>query len=113
VSKNNLQRQEPLKRNFRSFRLFPADRSLLQNLGRGNPKVPDRHTALLQLVPIVRDLEIPKKKGREPIRIGIPNELADELTKRSGETGHTVQDILLAAARVYRDRHPLPDRKDE
>jgi hypothetical protein len=71
--------------------------------------VSDRHQALLDLVPIVEELDLPDIKGRKrrPIRIGIPDELDAAIRDVVDRTGHTYIDVLLAAATEYRKRHPL------
>lgn len=100
-------RNLPREGNFRTFRLPPNDRELLQNLGRGRVDIEDRHAALLELVQIVREMEVPPKEERQPLRIRIPSELANEISQRADQSGHTAQDILLMAAQIYRDRYPL------
>jgi hypothetical protein len=96
-------------RSYRTFRLYLRDRELLRNLGRGRPAIPDRHTALLELVDIVRAMPIPKKEDRQPLRLGLPDDLREVINRRAEETGQTFQDILLMAARNYRDQYPLSE----
>ena len=93
----------PREGNFRTFRLLPKDRELLQNLGRGRADIEDRHAALLELVQIVREMEVPPKEERQPLRIRIPTGLVNEIGQRADQSGHTAQDILLMAAQILED----------
>lgn len=96
------------KRTFRTFRLFPQDRELLLDLGRGRPKILDRHAALLDMNSIAEEMDVPQQEQRNPIRIGIPTVLMNTLSRRAKESGRTFQDVLLMAARHYRKKYPLP-----
>tara|TARA_R110002096_G_scaffold186749_2_gene365814 strand:- start:203 stop:532 length:330 start_codon:yes stop_codon:yes gene_type:complete len=101
------------ERNFRTFRLFSQDRELLRRLGEGRPEIPDRHAALLELTAIAEEMEVPQKEKRQPIRVGIPPGLMNTVTRRAEESGNTFQDVLLMAARIYRERFPLPESEPE
>ena len=95
------------KRNFRTFRLFPKEHDLLMNLGRGREEIPDRHAALLELIDIADEMEVPQKEERRAMRVGIPVDLKKVIDRRADESGQTFQDVLLMAVRVYRERYPL------
>lgn len=103
---------EKKKRNreFRVLRLYPEDYKLLQDLADGRKETPDRHSALLELVEVAKWMDIPRKEERKPIRLGIPIELKEVLEARAEQSKHNVQDILLMAARTYREKYPLPQR---
>ena len=103
------------ERNFRTFRLFSQDRDLLRRLGEGRPEkeIPDRHAALLELNAIAEEMEVPKQEKRQPIRIGVPTALTNTIARRAKESGKTFQDVLLMAARIYRERFPLPESESE
>lgn len=101
----------PKGRHWFTFRLFAEDHELLKTLTKRQTETKDRHSALLALVPIVQSLSIPKieKRERKALRIGIPDELYDELERIKDETGHSMTDIILIAAREYAQQHPLPN----
>jgi hypothetical protein len=87
------------------MRLWPEDRELLQTLGEGEA---DRYSALCSLTEIVKGLKLPdiRKRKRRPLRLGVPVELDAAIDKVVQATGQTRLDVLLAAAREYRRRHP-------
>ena len=99
---------DELNRNFKTFRLFHRERELIRNLGRGPEDVASRHQALLGLVPIAKELDLPDihNRQRQPIRIGIPTELDDAIRDVMERTGQNFIDVLLAAAEKYRERYP-------
>src|SRR5437867_469654 len=104
------ERDLPRERKFVTFRLLPDDRELLRQLGQGRAGIPDRHTAFLHLVEIVRRAEYPEEPPepeRQPLRLGIPTELDDAIKAEVERTGSTYISILLRAAREYRRRYPL------
>jgi hypothetical protein len=103
-------RDLPRDRKFVTFRLLPDDRELLQHLGQGRADIPDRHTAFLELVEIVRRQEYPEEPPepeRRSLRLGIPTELDEAIKAEAERTESTYISILLRAAREYRRRHPL------
>lgn len=92
-----------------TLRLYPNERQLVQDLGRGPEPASDRHHALLDLVPIVEELDLPdiRERARQPIRLGIPDELDAAIRAVMENTGQTYIDVLLVAATEYRKRYPL------
>lgn len=92
-----------------SFRLYPKERYLIQHLGRGNPEVTDRYTALEALAEIVPslDLEDVRTLERRAIRIRMPPATEAAIRKKADETGQTFLAVLLAAAAEYRRRFPV------
>ncbi|WP_339911809.1 hypothetical protein [Symmachiella dynata] len=86
-----------------TFRLWPEDRELLRTIADLSDETPDRYTALQQILPIIRDLELEdvREREREPLRLGIPKEVHNALAARSKATGQTITDILLIAVREY------------
>jgi hypothetical protein len=104
------QRELRRERKFRTLKLLPQDRELLRNIGHGRPDVADRYGALLQLTDIVRNEQIPNEPPepeRRSLRLGIPRELDQAVSRLAKRTGRTYISVLLAAARVYRQRFPL------
>lgn len=95
-----------------TLRLFEPERQLLQDLGRVRPGVGDRHAALLDLVGVVDDLELPDLRARErrPLRIKVPEELERAINRKVEATGQTFLAVLVAAAREYHRRH-APGRR--
>jgi len=106
---NNLVKQktieeEPEPEESRVFRLREDDFLLLRDIAKGRDM--PRHAALCKLVDVLKGLEIeraPKKKERSPLRVGIPNKLHAAINKKVNETGRTYTDILLIAARTWRE----------
>lgn len=85
---------------YRVFRLYQDDRERLRTLHEVTA-VEDRHHALLNLVDIVENMDIPdiRERERQSIRIGIPVELHETIQRRADETGQTYVDILMMAVR--------------
>lgn len=108
-------RNEPRPGRYLTFRLHERDRQLLQDLGRVRPGVEDRHGALLELVPIVDEVELEDVRGRErrPLRIRIPEELERAINRKAEATGQTFQAVLIAAAAEYERRHTSQHRRDQ
>jgi len=97
---------EKRDRKYRTLRLRPADKSLLQSLGGPDDEQPDRHHALLCLVSVIRELKLPdvRDEARVPLRLGIPTKLDAEIRRKADATGQTYVDILIAAANEYWQR---------
>ena len=109
------ERNLPREKKFMTLRLLPEDRQLLQDLGRGREKVPDRYTALCELTDIVQKLEIRpvEKQERQPLRLGIPESLDEAIREVVEKTDQTYLHILLAAATEYRRRYPYCTDSEE
>lgn len=99
------------ERQWVTLRLWPDDRTLLQTLANRQEETRDRYSALCALIPLVRELKLSdiRNRERQALRLGIPQELHNELEQVKQETGHSITDILLETARIYAKRHPLPD----
>lgn len=100
------------KRDGRSytFRLLPEDFLLLRNLAQGGSgEISDRYLALRELVPIVKNLdrESMVPQHRLPLSIRIPAELDAAILELVNETGCTLTDAILTAAREYRRLNPI------
>lgn len=102
---------ETRDRQWVTFRLWPEDRTLLQNLASRRPDTVDRYSALLALIPIVQELDLPdiRDRERQALRLGIPIELHTELEHVKEKTGQSITDVLLEAARLYAERNPTSE----
>lgn len=105
-------RNEARPGRFLTFRLYEPERQLLQDLGRLRPGVEDRHTALLQLVGIVDELDLEDVRGRKrrPLRVRIPEELEQAINRRVKQTGQTFLGVLMTAVQEYHHRYS-PERR--
>jgi len=105
-------RNAPRPGDYLTLRLYEPERELLQDLGRVRPGVPDRYTALLELVGIVNELELEdvRKRERRPLRIKIPQALKQAIDRKVEATGQTFLAVLIEAAREYERRH-TPQRR--
>lgn len=94
---------------FKTFRLLPEDRTLLQDLGRGTDGVENRTEALEQLAEVLETMQIPKvgAQDRRALRLGIPLELDTRIREIVEETGQTYIDVLVMAAKEFRKRNPI------
>lgn len=94
---------------FKTFRLLPEDRLLLQNLGRGADGIENRREALELLSEVLATMQIPnvKDQNRRALRLGIPLELDTRIRQIVEETGQTYIDVLLLAAQEFRKRNPI------
>jgi len=81
-----------------TVRLKPEDHDLIRRLG-GFDMV--RHDALMELIPIVEQLELQPKSKRRPLKLMIPDQLKTAIQEVSAKTGHSFVEILLMAARKY------------
>ena len=95
------------ERKFRTLRLRSEDKELLQQLGRNDQDL-DRHHALLELIAVVKELQLPdiRNESRSPLRLGIPVQLDKAIRKKVDATGQTYIAVLLTAAREYLDTPP-------
>ncbi len=102
---HGLQKMKELSREYHVLRLFQEDKDLIQGLGKKDGC--SRYDALLKLIPIVDMLDLPAIKApkRYPVRVGIPTELKRAI-KKAKKPGQPMVEILLAAARKYREQHP-------
>jgi hypothetical protein len=103
-----------IKRNYYVLRLLPKDKELIQSLGGENDDDKTRYEVLLDLMPIVKKLKRPEKpkRTRHPVRIGIPTDLKREmLAAKKRLKMSSMTEILLLAARKYREQHPLKTEK--
>lgn len=81
------------------FRLSPADRDLLRNIGRGCSHVSNRYEALLELAPIIRAMDLCDFSARKRISVYLPltQELQEVLERQHAETQIPRVQILLKA----------------
>lgn len=101
MGKRNL----PRSRRFVTFRLPEKDHRLLREIGKKRGL--ERYQALLELVDVIPQLELPEKSSqRRPMRIGLPTELDEVLQAAKERSGVPYLDILLAAARKYEASAP-------
>jgi hypothetical protein len=92
------------ERRFTVAKLAREEHDLLRDLAK-NGGVADRHTAFLELVPIVEglteiDLALPPL---DPIRLGIPASLDKALRDKKAELNKPFIRLLLIAARKWLD----------
>lgn len=80
-------------------RISEDERELLQNIGRGNSRIGNRHDALITMAAILDELELPKlpAKGRATISLTVPDDLNEAINARHKETGIPKIQILLQA----------------
>lgn len=79
----------------------PKDKAIIKQLGKGTCDK-DRHDALLNLMPIVKNLKAkPPKPKPEPIRLLLPEGFDDLLTEKKGTTGRSKTDLIVEAAKKY------------
>lgn len=89
------------------FRVFPAEKQLLQWLGSENDfESVDRYQALVKLADIVPSLELEYLADlqRQPVQLQVPLELDEALAAKKKATGQPYVSILLEAAATYRKR---------
>jgi hypothetical protein len=105
AKKSKKKSREPLDRHFQVMRLTNEDKKLVLGLWQGRST---RHQAMLELVPFVKPLDLPKlvTPKRSPVRLGIPADLMTAIVEKQEETKQPVTTIFLEAARAYRDAHP-------
>lgn len=98
-------RAEPRDTTERVFRVIESDKELIQNLKKYH-KREDRHAALLDLIPIARKMKVPKavKVKRHPVKVKVPNELLELLSKRSEESGESIIALFLKAIEIYKTK---------
>lgn len=86
------------------FQLFPEGWEILREIENG--------PGLSVLASIVPNVDLQRGDDHRPIRLKIPNELdasiRQAIDSRSQKAEHKYIDVLLAAARRYREEHPLP-----
>ena len=84
------------------FQLLPEDWELLRKIRRDD--------GLRRLLAAVKGLDLPDpdKRQKRPIRLLFPPELHKELAAVAKRAGMSLIDVLLAAARQYRNEHPIP-----
>ena len=81
--------------------LSSEDKEIIKQLGVGTCDE-DRHDALLNLMPIVKNLKAkPPKSKPEPIRLLLPEGFDDLLTARKKETKRSKSDLIVEAAKIY------------
>ncbi len=97
-------KQTQKDRDFIVFRVLPEDRELLRTLGQGPGEI-SRHDVLTELVKYLP----PAKEKLQPLRLGIPTKLHIALKKRSKAIGKTQIELLLNAAKKYREDFPLEE----
>lgn len=102
---------EVRNRKWVTFRLWGEDHTLLRTLASRRADTSDRYSALLALIPIVKELNLPdiRNNKRQPLRVGIPDELHTELERMKEKTGQSNTDILLEAARIYAEINPISE----
>lgn len=85
------------------FQLLPDDWALLRGIRPGN--------GLIRLLPAINSLDLPNpdKRQKRPLRLLFPPGLHKEMAGVAKRTGLSMIDVLLAAARQYRNEHPIPD----
>lgn len=91
-------------RRFTVFRVHEEERELLRSLGPCDDI--ERYDVLLGLIDVLPDIELQPKKVRRPIRLGIPPELEEAIDKIARKTKKPFVEVLVAAARAWRAKHP-------
>jgi hypothetical protein len=89
--------------NYRIFRLFPSEWALLREI--------ELDRGLSAITPHVPDVDLSKADDRRPIRLKLPTELNNAIRRvlktKAKRMEQQYVDILLAAARRYREMHPF------
>jgi hypothetical protein len=88
---------------YKIFGLYPEDCNLIRSIDL---------SALTRLIPGIK-LQPDQKKYGAPLRLKIPDELEKAIRRvtklKTKRTDHKYLYVLLAAARCYRDKYPIPD----
>ena len=113
------QNQPKEDRRFAVLKLLPQERELLRQLGCGSEKAEgwcDRDTVMCELIEYVRKLDLPKKPPTPPrrsLRVSLPDVLDELLKERAEETGLPEVHILIEAVKLFREKYPLEEPKEE